>query len=131
MELQDFNINTIPDFYSQAISVGKRPWGIYEVLLDTPYCKVKRITVKPGGKLSYQYHHKRSERWVIVQGSAVVKLDDFEYDKTVGDAVYIPQGTKHRIWNPYEENCIFIEVQIGEYFGEDDIVRLEDDYNRL
>ena len=108
----------------------ERPWGKFENLLEADYCKVKRITVKPGGKLSYQYHHKRAERWTIVKGKAVVMLDDFEYDKEVGDAVFIPLGMKHNIWNPYEEDCIFIEVQLGEYFGEDDIVRLNDIYGR-
>lgn len=108
-----------------------RPWGEFEILLDSPHCKVKRITVKPHGKLSYQYHDRRSERWVIVSGKSVVKLDDFEYDKEAGDAVYIPQGQRHQIWNPYEEDCIFIEVQTGDYFGEDDIVRIEDIYGRL
>ena len=108
----------------------ERPWGKFENLLESDYCKVKQITVKPGGKLSYQYHDQRSERWVIVQGAAVVKLDDFEYDKEAGDAIYIPQGMKHNIWNPHKEDCIFIEVQTGTYFGEDDIVRLDDIYGR-
>ncbi|MDC3250451.1 phosphomannose isomerase type II C-terminal cupin domain [bacterium] len=109
----------------------ERPWGKFENLLESDYCKVKQITVKPGGRLSYQYHDQRSERWVLVQGKAVVKLDDFEYDKEAGDAIYIPQGMKHNIWNPYEEDCIFIEVQTGTYFGEDDIIRLNDIYGRI
>ena len=111
--------------------IEERPWGQFENIFETSYCKVKCITVKPGGRLSYQFHYKRSERWVIVQGQAVVKIDGIEHDKSPGDAVYLPQGVKHNISNPYEENCIFIEVQTGEYFGEDDIVRLDDIYGRI
>ena len=112
----------------------KRPWGSLEHLLDEEYCKVKRIIVKPGQRLSYQYHHKRSECWVVVQGRATVTLDDkeFEYesDNQFGNIVNIPVGTKHRVRNDEEIDLIFIETQTGTYFGEDDIVRLEDDYGR-
>ena len=112
----------------------KRPWGSFEHLLDEEYCKVKRIIVKPGQRLSYQYHHKRSECWVVVQGRATVTLDDkeFEYESgnQFGNIVNIPVGTKHRVRNDEEIDLIFIETQTGTYFGEDDIVRLEDDYGR-
>ena len=112
----------------------QRPWGSFEHLLDTEYCKVKRIIVKPGQRLSYQYHHKRSECWVVVQGRATVTLDgkDFEYesDNQLGNIVNIPVGTKHRVRNDEEIDLIFIETQTGTYFGEDDIVRIEDDYGR-
>jgi mannose-6-phosphate isomerase len=107
-----------------------RPWGNYEVLLDTPKCKVKRITVKPHQRLSYQYHHKRAERWVVVQGTLTVVLDDIFHTLNYGDDIYIPQGAKHRAWNQTDETVQFIETQIGTYFGEDDIVRLSDDYDR-
>ena len=114
--------------------IEHRPWGSFEHLLDTEYCKVKRIIVKPGQRLSYQYHHKRSECWVVVQGRATVTLDgkDFEYesDNQLGNIVNIPVGTKHRVRNDEEIDLIFIETQTGTYFGEDDIVRLEDDYGR-
>jgi len=114
--------------------IEHRPWGSFEHLLDTEYCKVKRIIVKPGQRLSYQYHHKRSECWVVVQGRATVTLDgkDFEYesDNELGNIVNIPVGTKHRVRNDEEIDLIFIETQTGTYFGEDDIVRLEDDYGR-
>ena len=114
--------------------IEHRPWGSFEHLLDTDYCKVKRIIVKPGQRLSYQYHHKRSECWVVVQGRATVTLDgkDFEYesDNQLGNIVNIPVGTKHRVRNDEEIDLIFIETQTGTYFGEDDIVRLEDDYGR-
>ena len=114
--------------------IEHRPWGSFEHLLDTDYCKVKRIIVKPGQRLSYQYHHKRSECWVVVQGRATVTLDgkDFEYesDNQLGNIVNIPVGTKHRVRNDEEIDLIFIETQTGTYFGEDDIVRIEDDYGR-
>ena len=108
----------------------ERPWGSFEHLLDEPYCKVKRIIVKPGQRLSYQYHHERTEHWVIVQGDAIVTLNDEEHIFTEGMVVEIPVGTKHRVENKFDKNLIFIETQTGTYFGEDDIVRIEDDYGR-
>ena len=110
--------------------IEHRPWGSFENLLDEEYCKVKRIIVKPGQRLSFQYHNKRSEAWVIVQGRATVTLDDELYIFGTGKIVDIPVGTKHRVKNDYEEDLIFIETQTGTYFGEDDIVRIEDDYGR-
>jgi mannose-6-phosphate isomerase len=107
-----------------------RPWGHYENLLDTDYCKVKRIVVKPNQRPSYQYHHKRSEHWIVVQGTALVTIDGNEKVHEVGEYIYIPTGAKHRIQNKGEDELIFIEVQCGTYFGEDDIVRISDDYNR-
>ena len=108
-----------------------RPWGRYEILLDTEYCKVKRIYVNPKQRLSYQYHHKRQEAWTVVQGVARVTLDDVETDFKAGETVLIPLGGKHRMANPSDkENMILIEVQTGTYFGEDDIVRIQDDYER-
>ena len=107
-----------------------RPWGKYEVLLDASACKVKRIIVNPDSQPSYQYHHKRSEAWVVVQGEAVATLDDVETTYKVGEVIIVPVGTKHRVENRQDEDLKFIEVQTGTYFGEDDIVRLEDDYGR-
>ena len=108
----------------------ERPWGSFEHLLDTDYCKVKEIIVKPNQRLSYQYHHERTEHWVVVQGEATVTLDDEEYEYHKGDVVEIPVGTKHRVENKFDKDLIFIETQTGNYFGEDDIVRIEDDYGR-
>ena len=108
----------------------ERPWGSFENLLDEDYCKVKRIIVKPGQRLSYQYHYKRDECWVIVQGKATVTLDDKVFTYLEGQVVQIEYGTKHRVQNEEEEDLIFIETQTGTYFGEDDIVRIEDDYGR-
>ena len=110
--------------------IEHRPWGSFENLLDEEYCKVKRIIVKPGQRLSYQYHHYRTEHWVIVQGAATVTLDGKDKDYVEGEIVDIPVKTKHRVKNNFTEDLIFIETQTGTYFGEDDIVRLEDDYGR-
>jgi len=108
----------------------ERPWGMFENLLEEEYCKVKRITVYPGQRLSYQYHFKRSEVWTIVQGNALITLDGVVMRYKTGETVIIPAGMKHRIENDTEEPVIFVEVQHGEYFGEDDIVRISDDYDR-
>jgi mannose-6-phosphate isomerase-like protein (cupin superfamily) len=110
----------------------KRAWGEYENLLDVEYCKVKKIIVAPGSRPSYQYHHKRSEHWVIVSGTAAVTLDGKSFLAISGQHVHVPVGTKHRIENTSQnEELIFIEVQCGTYFGEDDIVRISDDYSRV
>ena len=108
-----------------------RPWGHYEILLDTDYCKVKRIYVKPNHRLSYQYHHKRQEAWTVVSGIARITIDGTTKDYGAGETVLIPLGAKHRMANPEDDkDMILIEVQTGTYFGEDDIVRVEDDYDR-
>ena len=108
-----------------------RPWGEFEVLLDTDYCKVKRITINPGQRLSYQYHEKREENWTVVNGSLTIELDTLELTLPVGHSIYIPLGAKHRAINETNNPITFIEVQTGTYFGEDDIIRIEDDYNRI
>ena len=108
-----------------------RPWGRYEIFFESETCKVKRIIVKPEQRLSYQYHHKRKEAWTVVQGTARVTLNDEEADYQVGDTITIEQGDKHRMANPSsKKEMAIIEVQTGTYFGEDDIVRIEDDYER-
>ena len=108
-----------------------RPWGNYEVLVDDSDHKVKQIRVLPGMRLSYQLHERRSEHWFIVRGSGVVTLDDREVDVEPGTAIDIACGTSHRIENNGLVDLVFVEVQRGEYFGEDDIVRLEDDFGRV
>ncbi len=108
----------------------KRPWGQFENLLEAEYCKVKRITVQPGHRLSYQYHNHRSEVWTVVQGTATVTLDSLVSNVGAGNVVEIPKGMHHRVENRGSDALIFIEVQHGTYFGEDDIVRLNDDYHR-
>ena len=107
-----------------------RPWGSYDVLDDSATHKVKRIAVHPGKRLSYQRHSRRAEHWFVVAGTALVTLDDAAVELAVGDAIDIPRGAAHRIANPGETQLVFIEVQHGDYFGEDDIERLEDDFGR-
>jgi mannose-6-phosphate isomerase-like protein (cupin superfamily) len=107
-----------------------RPWGYYEVLSDKPDHKVKRIVVHPDSKISLQLHRKRSERWTIISGSPIVTRDAEEIRLNPGDTIEIPLGAKHRVANPGTDPVVFIEVQTGEYFGEDDIERFEDDYGR-
>ena len=108
-----------------------RPWGEYLVLDDAAADhKVKRITVTPGKRLSYQSHEKRAEHWFVVSGMAKVTLDGTDRMVGPGESIEISQGTKHRVENPGTEPLVFIEVQYGSYFGEDDIVRYEDDFGR-
>jgi mannose-6-phosphate isomerase-like protein (cupin superfamily) len=106
------------------------PWGMWEVLLDEPTYKVKRINVLPGKRLSYQKHLRRSEHWMVVKGKGMATLDNKEIHIEKGNTLDIAREVAHRITNVGEEDLIFIEIQQGEYFGEDDIVRLEDDYGR-
>jgi len=110
-----------------------RPWGSFEPLAagqaDVGY-KVKRITVKPGESLSLQMHHKRQEHWVVVEGTAEVTCDDEVFTLSAGSSTHIPLGAKHRLLNPGLEPLILVEVQCGDYLGEDDIVRFEDRYGR-
>src|ERR1019366_1166333 len=113
-----------------GLETDQRPWGSYTVLDDKATFKVKRIEVLPGKRLSYQRHARRSEHWFIVHGTAVVTLDRERRQVLSGDAVDVPVGTAHRIENASDQLVVFVEVQHGDYFGEDDIVRLEDDYGR-
>jgi mannose-6-phosphate isomerase-like protein (cupin superfamily) len=108
-----------------------RPWGEFFVLSDEPDHKVKRIVVRPGERLSYQRHDQRSEHWFVVAGAGVVTLDDVPNVVAAGQAIDIPQGRAHRIENTGRADLVFIEVQHGSYFGEDDITRLDDDYGRV
>jgi mannose-1-phosphate guanylyltransferase / mannose-6-phosphate isomerase len=107
-----------------------RPWGRFEVLADEPHYKTKKITVDAGAQLSYQMHSQRNEHWVVIAGRGQVVLNDKTIDLKVGDFIHIPAGSKHRMRNPGGEPLVFVEVQTGTYFGEDDIVRYQDDYNR-
>ena len=107
-----------------------RPWGTYTVLEEGPRFKIKRIVVKPGASLSLQYHHRRSEHWVVVSGQAKIVNGEREIILEADQSSYIPAGTAHRLANPGKVDCVMIEVQSGDYLGEDDIVRLEDNYGR-
>lgn len=109
----------------------RRPWGSFTVLDEAEGYKVKRIEVLAGKRLSYQRHARRAEHWMVVVGEARVTLDGQDVLLAVGETVDIPVGTAHRIANPGEVTLVFIEIQRGDYLGEDDITRLEDDYNRV
>lgn len=108
-----------------------RPWGYYTVLADEPDHKVKRIVVYPGKRLSLQRHRRRAEHWYLIAGEALVTLDGREITIRKGEAVDIPRGAAHRFQNTGTTEAAFIEVQRGDYFGEDDIERLADDYGRV
>ncbi len=108
-----------------------RPWGNFIVLLDADYCKVKLLQINPGHEISYQYHHKRQEEWTIVSGQGVVTLDDKKLPVQAGDHVTILPLQKHTICSNDDNTLMIVEVQTGTYFGEDDIVRLSDQYGRV
>ena len=107
-----------------------RPWGKFENLLDTSICKVKRILVKPKHRLSLQFHNFRSEHWLVVSGKAKVYLDGSIKELKKGQSIDIPTKSKHYVQNDTSKELIIIETQLGTYFGEDDIVRLDDPYKR-
>jgi mannose-6-phosphate isomerase len=108
----------------------KRPWGSYTVLDEQTGFKVKRISVDPGAKLSLQSHKHRAEHWTVVRGVATVTVNQAVVDLTRGQAIDIPLGAKHRLANLGTLPMEIIEVQFGDYLGEDDIIRYEDIYNR-
>ncbi|KUG21998.1 mannose-1-phosphate guanylyltransferase (gdp) / mannose-6-phosphate isomerase [hydrocarbon metagenome] len=111
--------------------VTKCPWGNFEVLLDAPDHKVKRIVVEPGGCLSLQLHHLRSEHWFIVSGRGIAIVDGKKKSIRAGSSIDIPKKSKHRVQNSFDEVLVFIEVQTGDYCGDDDIERFEDKYGRI
>ena len=115
---------------NNSTETDHRPWGYYTVLVDEADYKVKRIVVFPGKRLSLQKHQKRAEHWYVLSGEGIVTLGGQRLNKKCGESVDIPRGSAHRIENSGNVDLSFIEVQTGEYFGEDDIERLEDDYGR-
>lgn len=108
----------------------QRPWGNYRVLSESKRYKVKEITVLPGKKLSLQKHYHRSEHWVVVSGTAIVTRDGESIIAHENESVFLPLGCVHRLENPGKIDLVLIEVQTGSYLGEDDIIRLEDEYGR-
>ena len=113
--------------------VGKiyeRPWGFYRTIEQKDNYQIKHIKVKPGKRLSLQYHYKRAEHWTIIKGTGIAQLNDKSIELTVNDTIFIPKEATHRITNNTDNFVEFIEVQIGDYLGEDDIVRIEDDFGR-
>ncbi|MDR1377563.1 MAG: mannose-1-phosphate guanylyltransferase/mannose-6-phosphate isomerase [Synergistaceae bacterium] len=113
----------------QAIE-SARPWGAYTILCEEERFKIKRLLISSGKRLSLQYHHHRSEHWVVVQGTALVTIDGKQQFVHEGESVFIPKNAHHRLENPGKVALEIVEVQGGEYLGEDDIVRLEDDFSR-
>jgi mannose-1-phosphate guanylyltransferase/mannose-6-phosphate isomerase len=114
----------------QESARSQRPWGSYETVSMGDGFRVKRIVVDPGAQLSLQLHHHRSEHWVIVRGTALVRVNDKTELRRENQAVFIPVGAKHRVANVGNTPLELIEVQVGSYLGEDDIVRFEDSYGR-
>ena len=131
-------LNSIPDNQKEVeyIEVGVRPWGIYYVLEDKPNYKVKKIVVNIGERLSLQSHKHRSEHWVVVSGTATVEIrkdtnaDNWIFDLMPNESCYIPATKMHRLANYGKVPLVIVEIQVGEYTGEDDIERYQDDYNR-
>ena len=124
----------LSDLKHEAVDFHKtvhRPWGSYTILEDAADCKVKRLVIKPGQVLSLQRHHRRAEHWTVVKGEAKVRLGDQEFILKANQSTYVPIETLHRLENPGDEDIHLIEVQTGNYFGEDDIERLEDIYGRI
>ena len=107
-----------------------RPWGTYETIAESDRYQVKRITVNPGAALSLQMHHHRSEHWIVVRGTATVVCGEKELVLHENESTYIPMGSRHRLTNPGKIPLHLIEVQVGSYLGEDDIVRFDDVYGR-
>ncbi|MFQ5560486.1 MAG: glycosyltransferase [Nitrospinota bacterium] len=120
--------------YNEIVTREKRedhrPWGFYAVLADEPRHKVKRILVNPGKRLSLQRHQRREEHWYVIEGEGTITIDDKKIVCGPGKSVNIPKKAAHRVENQGAEDLVFIEVQTGTYFGEDDIERIEDDFGR-
>jgi mannose-6-phosphate isomerase-like protein (cupin superfamily) len=135
---ENFTIDRMVDeyieVYEQILEKTKcedqRPWGYYKILANNDTYKSKEIVIWPGERLSLQRHRHRSEHWYILEGQAQVTVDDQTFELLPGQSVDIGKGAMHRIANPGTENIRFIEVQMGDYFGEDDVERFEDDYGR-
>ena len=121
---KQWDINDVGKLYT-------RPWGTYRTIEQEKNYQIKHIVVFPGKRLSYQYHRHRSEHWTIIKGQGLMTLNNNDYKMKVDDSMYIPIEAKHRMSNISNDDLEFIEIQIGDYLGEDDIVRIIDDYGRL
>jgi glycosyltransferase involved in cell wall biosynthesis/quercetin dioxygenase-like cupin family protein len=126
----DDYIKTYELILSKCKREDHRPWGYYETISESSDSKVKHITVYSGKRLSLQRHKQRDEHWYVIKGTGLVRLNDKDFQLQSGDSIDIPKGALHRITNTRQDNLVFIEVQTGEYFGEDDIERIEDDFGR-
>lgn len=134
------NLNNLPEDLreNEYLEVGERPWGVYYVLEDKPNYKVKKIVVQPGKRLSLQSHKHRSEHWIVVSGSATVEIHPENvtgqnpiHKLYPNQSCYIPIEARHRLSNEGHIPLVIIEVQVGEFTGEEDITRYEDDYSRV
>lgn len=131
-DLPEYNDLLNVDECLMDFEIFKRPWGIYKTTVLQDKYQSKVMQVKPGARLSLQYHNHREEYWVIASGVGIAQIGESFVPVNQGSVVFIPKGVKHRITNTSEtEQLIIGETQIGDYFGEDDIVRIEDDYNRV
>ena len=120
-----------PTVRTETIERTSRPWGWFETVSEVAGNKIKRIGVNPGQQISLQRHHQRAEHWVVVQGTALVTLDDRQFELPMGGHCDIALGQVHRIANRTQHLVEIVEVQFGSYLGEDDIERLQDDYGRI
>ncbi len=111
-------------------TIDHRPWGSFTILADDEDHKIKKIVVSPGQRLSLQRHKHREEHWFVIKGRGLITLDDRQIELGPGESIDIYQGAIHRVQNKGEVEMVFIEIQLGDYFGEDDIERFEDDYGR-
>lgn len=128
---QAAELNLPESLLQQGIAATEiRPWGSFTTLEEGKGYKIKRIEVNPGHRLSLQMHHHRSEHWIVVSGTARVVCGDEEKILGSNQSTYVPQCTNHRLENPGVIKLVLIEVQNGQYLGEDDIVRFQDDYSR-
>ena len=116
---------------TNTLEIGHRPWGRYEVLVEQSGYKVKRIIVLPKEKLSLQSHNQRVEHWIVVSGEATITVDDKVSILTINQSTYIPKRAKHRLENNTDKELVIVEVQLGNYLGEDDIERFDDIYSRI
>jgi mannose-1-phosphate guanylyltransferase / mannose-6-phosphate isomerase len=134
--LQDFEFDILFDFSKldsipMEHEIYNRPWGFYKTTFMSDECQAKVITIFPKGELSLQEHKKREEHWVVVKGSGKVVLGESVINIYPGKYIYIPKGCRHQMINNTKQNIVFSEIQLGEYFGEDDIIRYKDKYNRI
>ncbi|MBU1238807.1 cupin domain-containing protein [Myxococcota bacterium] len=135
--LEEITYHFSLDFFAldkkkRQFNLAQRPWGFYKSLFISEFTQTKVITVFPGEQLSLQKHHKREEHWTVAKGEGLMVLGETSFAVKKGDNITIPKGEVHRIKNTHSsKNLVFIEVQLGDYFGEDDIVRLEDTYGRV
>ncbi|MDD1664705.1 MAG: cupin domain-containing protein, partial [Methanomicrobiales archaeon] len=126
VERYDSRHDPITQFHLQV----HRPWGSYTVLEESRSYKIKRVSVSPGKRLSLQLHHRRSEHWIVVSGTAEIQLGGEKFTLNPNESTFVRAGVRHRLGNPGKAPLEVIEVQVGDYLGEDDIVRFDDEYGR-